>query len=79
MSTQAPDVRQQYNTKCAEAVNGDLSTWRNVGRGIYDYHVSGNFRAVAVKDEDDFDLKAIYKHANRGGKTKVVGAIVVGY
>jgi len=81
MSTQTQAVKNQYNTKCTEAMNNDLSTWRHVGGGsdIYDYRVSGDFRAVARKTNNNFDVAAIYRHATNGGKTKVVGATVTGY
>ncbi len=79
MSTQTQPVKTQYNTKCTEAMNNDLSTWRDVGKGIYDYRVSGDYRAVAKKTGNNFDVAAIYRHATSGGKEKVVGATVAGY
>lgn len=79
MNGQPQAVKNQYNTKCTEALNDDLSTWRDVGTGIYDYRVSGDYRAVAKKTGNTFNVAAIYRHATSGGKTKVVGATVVGY
>jgi hypothetical protein len=79
MTTQTQPVKNTYNTKCTEAANDDLSTWRNVGKGIYDYRVSGNFRAVAKKTGNNFDVAAIYEHGEHGGKVKVVGTTVAGY
>lgn len=78
---QAPAVRTQYNTKCTEAMNDDLSTWRDVGKSVYDYNVSGmgDYRVVAVKSGNDFNVQAIYRHGSSGGKTKVVGATVASY
>ena len=78
---QAPAVRRQYNTKCGEAADDDLSTWRDVGKSVYDYNVSGmgDYRVVAVKSGTTFHVQAIYRHGSSGGKTKVVGADVSDY
>ena len=85
MGKQTADVKNMFNTKCGEAVRNDLRTWRNVGKGVYDFWASGNFRVVATKtggnqanDGDTFNVAAIYKHANKG-KKKVVGANVASY
>ena len=74
-----------YNTKCQEAVNNDLGTWRNVGGGLYDYHISGDFRMVAKKSgginviaTDTFNVLAIYRHAKKG-KEWVAGQKVPAY
>jgi len=76
---QASAVRTTFNTKCGEAVDDDLSTWRNVGVGNYDYRASGNFRVVATKSGNNFNVAAIYKHAPAGGKQKVCGQTVTRY
>jgi hypothetical protein len=85
MGKQTTDVKNMYNTKCGEAVANDLRTWRNVGKGVYDFRASGNYRVVATKtggqqanDGDTFNVAAIYKHANKG-KKKLVGATVASY
>ena len=78
--------RNIYNTKCTEAANNDLSTWRNVGRGNYDCRLDGDLRLVASKTggvavaaTDTFTVSAIYRHADGGGKTLIVGTAVPTY
>lgn len=85
-ATQAQGVRTTYNTKCTEAANNDLSTWRNVGRGVYDFRASGDLRVVATKtgaanpaNTDTLNVAAIYRHGTNGGKTFVRGAPVTNY
>ena len=73
MQNQTQASKDMFNTKCTEAVQGDFSTWRNVGRRIYDYRASGNFRVVAIKNSDGFSVAAIYKHSTSGGKELVCG------
>jgi hypothetical protein len=74
-------AEKALTTKCTEAHNDDLSTWRDVGKGVYDFMVPGatDYRIVAVKSGTDFDVKAVYKHAKGGGKEKVAGETVLGY
>ena len=76
---QTQKVKDMYNTKCGEAVNDDLTTWRDVGRGNYDFRASGDFRVVAKKAGNNFNIAAIYKHAPNRGKQKVCGQSVVNY
>ena len=76
---QIPKVKDMFNTKCSEAVEDDLSTWRNVGVGNYDFRASGNFRVVATKSGNNFNVAAIYKHAPAGGKQKICGQTVLRY
>ncbi|MEZ5083420.1 MAG: hypothetical protein R2750_08230 [Bacteroidales bacterium] len=79
ISGQAKQVRDMYNTKCTEAVNNDLSTWRDVGRGNHDFRASGDYRVVATKTGNNFNVAAIYRHGTRGGKVKVCGQTVLNY
>ena len=86
VAAQSLETRTAYNTKCQEAVNDDLSTWRNVGAGLFDYRVSGNFRMLAkksggkvAKPADNFEVLAIYRHATGGGKEWVAGEKVPAY
>ncbi len=58
LGNQTPTVKNTFNTKCTEAINNDLSTWRDVGKSIYDYNVSGDFRAVATKNGANFNVEA---------------------
>ena len=85
---QAQDIteREAFNLKCQQAVADDLTTWRNVGKGLYDYRISGNFRMVArksggkdVKPSDSFAVLAIYRHGTSGGKQWVAGDKVPAY
>jgi hypothetical protein len=85
MATQSKPVKDAYNTKCTEASNDDLSTWRNVGGGLFDYRVSGDDRLVAKKSggrdpapADTFNILAMYRHAKKG-KTFVRGEKVPAY
>lgn len=82
MLARTPANKKQFNTKCTQVQqHNDLSTWRNVGGSgsIYDYNVSGDYRAVAQKNVHTFLVAAIYQHAPHKGKVKVVGANVPGY
>ena len=86
MTARAQAEKNMFNSKCTEAAGNDLSTWRNVGRQIHDYRVSGNFRCVATKTGggsgapgDTFTIQAIYRHAGSGGKQKVTGNTVGNY
>jgi hypothetical protein len=72
-------IKDTYNTKCGEAANDDLSTWRDVGKGIYDFRASGDYRVVAKKSGNNFNVAAIYEHASSGGKKKVCGETVSDY
>ncbi len=65
--------------KCTEAYNNDLTGWREVKARIYDTRADSDYRIVAVASGDSFEVKAIYRHANSGGKTYVVGERVVQY
>jgi hypothetical protein len=74
-------AERALTTKCTEAHNDDLSTWRNVGKGVYDFVVPGatDYRIVAVKSSTNFDVKAVYNHPKSGGKEKIAGETVAGY
>lgn len=74
-----PGLAQKYINHCTEAANNDLSQWRNVGKGSYDFRADGNHRVVAHKDGDNFYVSAIYKHGTNGGKTLIAGQAVAGY
>ena len=78
---QDQDIIDQYNGKCGDAVNDDLTRWRDVGQGVYDYRVAGlgDLRVVATKNGDDFNVAAIYRHGSNRGKVKVLGATVANY
>jgi hypothetical protein len=85
IASQPKPVKDAYNTKCSEASDNDLSTWRNVGGGLFDYRVSGDDRLVAKKsggkeaaESDTFAVLAIYRHASKG-KTFVRGEKVPAY
>jgi hypothetical protein len=75
-----PHSTEALETKCTEVTNDDFSTWRNVGKSIYDFPVpgAGNYKIVAVKGAA-FDVKAVYSHPAKGGKKKEVGETVTGY
>jgi len=66
-------------TKCTEAYNDNFSTWRHVGKSVYDFRASGDYRVVARKSTAAFAVKAVYQHATRGGKVHVCGEKVKDY
>jgi hypothetical protein len=79
MSNQGKAEKNTFNTKCTEAINDDLSTWQLVGKSVYHYRVTGNFRAVATKSGKNFNVAAIYKHGENGGKVLETGQTVKDY
>jgi len=79
LAQSARGLKNKYNVHCAEAANNDLTSWRNVGKGNYDFRASGNNRIVAHKSGNNFYVSAVYKHGTNGGKTLVTGVAVAGY
>ncbi len=72
-------VAKTLRTKCTEAYNDDFSTWRNVGKSVYDFRASGDYRVVAKKSTAVFAVKAVYQHGTSGGKVYVCGERVKEY
>jgi hypothetical protein len=75
-----PHSTKTLETKCTEVTRDDFSTWRHVGKSVYDFPApgAGNYKIVAVKGASVFDVKAVYSHAAKG-KKKETGVTVAGY
>jgi hypothetical protein len=75
-----PHSTKALETKCTEVTKDDFSTWRHVGKSVYDFPApgAGDYKIVAVKGTV-FEVKAVYSHGARGGKTKEAGEAVTGY